>query len=179
MQYTTLSKRFAPSAINFLRGIIYKTTPEALVQKIKIIPPFKTAYNFLVVDEKLTNIDIDPNGAHMIASDLMHTELDNEFRIRALLTAVNLIKEFKKQLQELEAVYSIFEPIYQLLKVNKFKTYPLNLRKHIKELCKEIKVLQHAKLKHLVFEKKRPKPLRQYEPNIMTVYVKTISIFSI
>lgn len=141
------------------------------VQKIKVIPPFKAGCKFLVLDEKLTDKDIDPNGAHMMTSDLMLEEMDDEFRIRALLTAVNLIKEFKNQLQELEAVYSIFEPIHQLLKVNKFKTYPSNLRKHIKTLRKEIEVLQNAKLKYIVLEKKRPKPLRQYEPKIMTMYV--------
>ncbi|XP_032678556.1 nucleolar protein 14 homolog [Odontomachus brunneus] len=170
LEYAAFSKRFLPSAINFLRGIVYTATSDISVQKMKIIPPFKAGRNFLVLDEKLTDMDIDPNGAHMMASDLILEEMDNGFKIRALLTAVNLIKEFKNQLQELEAVYSIFEPIHQLLKVNKFKTYPLNLKKHIKTLRKEIEVLQNAKLKYIVLEKKLPKPLRQYEPKIMTVY---------
>lgn len=166
-----MSKRFAPSAINFLRGIVYAATPEASIQKMKVIPPFKKECNFLVVSEKLTDIEIDLNGANMTANDLMHEELDNEFRIRALITAVNLIREFKNQLQGLEVVYLIFEPIFKLLKINKFKQYPLKVKYHIKELCEEIEALQNKKWEPMVLEK-RIKSLRLYEPRIMTMYVK-------
>lgn len=159
-----------------MRGIVYAATPEASIQEMNVISPFKKGCNFLVVSEELTEIEIDLNGANMTASDLIYEELDNEFRIRALITAVNLIREFKNQLQELEAVYLIFEPIFKLLKINKFKKYPLNVRNHIEEIRKEIKALQHKKLEPMVLEKKRPKPLRLYEPKIVTVYVKTIYI---
>ncbi|XP_072742534.1 nucleolar protein 14 homolog [Anoplolepis gracilipes] len=168
LEYTVLSKRFAPSVINFLRGIIYAATE--MTQKVKIIPPFKTTFKVLVISSK-TEITIDDlNGANMFARDLVHEELDEEFRIKALLTAVNLIIEFKNQLQELEAVYSIFEPIHKLLKINKFKKYPQNIRSHIKQLRKDLKLLQSKKLEYIVLEKKKPKPLRTYEPKIMTVY---------
>ncbi|XP_014478490.1 PREDICTED: nucleolar protein 14 homolog [Dinoponera quadriceps] len=169
LEYTVLSKRLAPSVINFLRGIIYAATPAASTQKIKVISPFEKTCNCLIVNKNLTNIEIDPNGAHMMASDLICEELDDEFRIRALITAVNLIREFKDQLQELEAAYSIFEPIFILLEINKFKKYPQNIRKHIKKLCKEIQSLQNKKLRYMVIERK-PKLLRLYEPKIMPVY---------
>lgn len=162
-----LSKRFAPSVINFLRGIIYTATSADLTQKIKIIPPFKTACKALVIN-KIENI-IDPNDVHMFASDLINEELDDKFRIRALLTTVNLLSEFKNQLQELEAVYSIFEHISQLLKINKFKQYPSNVRNHIKELCKKLEFLRDKKLEYIMLEKKKPKPLKTYEPQIMTM----------
>lgn len=155
-------------------GLIYIATPEALRQKMKIIPPFKTTCNLLVINEKQIGININPNEAHMITRDLIDEELDDEFRVKALITAVNLITEFKNQLQELEAVYSIFEPILKLLKIHKFKQYPSNVRKHIKILRKELENLQYKKLEHIVAEKKRPKPLRLYEPKIMTVYVAFI-----
>jgi len=167
LQYTILSKRFAPSVINFLRGIIYIATPADLTKKMKIIPPFKTACKALV-SNKIKNT-IDPNSAHMFASDLIHEELDDDFKIRALLTAVNLLTEFKNQFQELEAVYPIFEHIFLLLKINNFKQYPPHVRDHIKLLCKELEFLQNKKLKYIVLEKKRPKPLKTYEPKIMTV----------
>ncbi|KYN32734.1 Nucleolar protein 14 [Trachymyrmex septentrionalis] len=168
LEYTILSKRFAPSVINFLRGIIYIATPASLTQNMKIIPPFKTKYKALVVN-KVENTN-DPNNAHMFASDLIHEELDDIFRIRSLLTAVNLLIEFKNQLQELEAVYPIFEHILQLLKINDFKQYPLYVRDHIKKLRTELEFLRNKKLEYIVQEKKRPKPLKTYEPKIMTVY---------
>lgn len=151
--------------INFLRGIIYAATEST--ENVKIVPPFKTGCKVLVIDK--TEITIESNGANMFASDLVSEELDDEFRIKALLTAINLVGEFKNQLQELEAVYLIFEPIHKLLKINKFKKYPQNVRSHIKQLRKDLKLLQNKKLEYIVQEKKRPKPLRTYEPKIMTV----------
>ncbi|XP_071635912.1 nucleolar protein 14 homolog [Temnothorax longispinosus] len=168
LEYTMLSKRFAPSVINFLRGIIYTATPTDLTQKMKVIPPFKRACKALVISK--TKNTRDPNGVHMFANDLIHEDVDDKFRIRALLTAVNLLIEFKNQLQELEAVYPIFEHIFQLLKINKFKQYPPNVRDHIKGLRNELDVLRNKKLEYIVLEKKRPKPLKTYEPKIMPVY---------
>ncbi|XP_036146069.1 nucleolar protein 14 homolog [Monomorium pharaonis] len=171
LEYTVLSKRFAPSVINFLRGIIYIATPAELTQKIKIISPFKVMCKALVINKtEIIPDTIDPNSAHMFASDLIDEELNNEFRIRALLITINLINEFKNHLQELEAVYPIFEHIFQLLKINKFKQYSANVRNLIKELCKKLGFLRNKKLEYIVLEKKRPKPLKTYEPKIMTVY---------
>lgn len=170
LEYTILSKRFAPSVINFLQGIIYIATPADLTQKLKIIPPFNTACKALVINK--TENTIDPNSTHMFASDLIHEELDNGFKIRALLTAVNLLIEFKNQFQELEAVYPIFEHIFQLLKINNLNhtQYPLYVRNRIKELFKELEFLRNKKLEYIMLEKRKPKPLKTYEPKIMTVY---------
>ncbi|KAL0120714.1 hypothetical protein PUN28_008408 [Cardiocondyla obscurior] len=167
LEYTRLSKRFGPSVINFLRGIIYLATPTDLTQNVKIVPPFKTTCKALVISK--TEKKIDPNDAQMFASDLIHEELDDKFKIRVLLTTINLLVELKNQLQELEAVYSIFEPVFKLLKLNKFKKYPPDVRDRVKELCRDLKALRDKKLEYIVVEKKRPKPLRTYEPK-MTVY---------
>ncbi|XP_076681466.1 nucleolar protein 14 homolog l(3)07882 isoform X1 [Andrena cerasifolii] len=173
LEYTVLSKRFAPSVINFLRGVIYVSTPKHLIQGIKMIPPFKAigeSSNLLVLEDDQTDLEIDPSGALMRASDLVHGESDDDFKIRALLTALNLSREFKNQLEELEAVYPIFEPILKLLKPNALDKYPPNARKHVKHLRKDLKGLRKKKLEHIVREKKKPKPLRLYEPRIERVY---------
>lgn len=161
--------------INFLRGIIHISTPKHLIQGIKIIPPFKTigeSSNLLILDEDQTNLDINPSSIHMKASDLVDGPLDDGFRIRALLIAVNLLREFKNHLEELEAAYSIFEPIVKLLELNSFDKYPSSVKKHIKQLRKDLKELKNKKLEYIVIEKKKPKPLRLYEPRIEAVYVK-------
>ncbi|XP_076163740.1 nucleolar protein 14 homolog l(3)07882 [Ptiloglossa arizonensis] len=173
LEYTLLSKRFAPSVINFLRGIIYISIPKHIIQGMKIIPPFKTIgelSNLLVLNEDQINLDIDPSNTVMKAVDLIYGELYDEFKIRSLLTAINLIREFKNQLEELEAVYSIFEPVLKLLKLNAFNKYPSTVKKHIKQLRKDLKELKNKKLEYIVLEKKKPKPLRLYEPRIETVY---------
>ncbi|XP_003707475.1 nucleolar protein 14 homolog l(3)07882 [Megachile rotundata] len=173
LEYTVLSKRFAPSVINFLRGIIYVSTPKHLIQGIKMIPPFKTVGDFsnlLILYDDQNDLDIDLNITSMKASDLIAGELDNEFKIRALLTAVNLLHEFKNQLEELEAVYSIFEPVIKLLKPNTFDKYPQTVRKSVENLQEDLNALKNKKLEYIVIEKKKPKPLRLYEPRIETVY---------
>ncbi|XP_076230915.1 nucleolar protein 14 homolog l(3)07882 [Calliopsis andreniformis] len=173
LEYTVLSKRFAPSVINFLRGVVYISTPKHLIQGIKIMPPFKTIgelSNLLILDDDQTTFNIEPSSILMKAIDLIHGEIEGEFKIRALLTAVNLLREFKNHLEELEAVYSIFEPILKLLKRNTFDKYPSNVKKYIKQLRKDLKILKNKKLEYIVLEKKKPKPLRLYEPQIETVY---------
>ncbi|XP_053985547.1 nucleolar protein 14 homolog [Hylaeus volcanicus] len=173
LEYTLLSKRFAPSVINFLRGIIYISVPKHIIQGMKIIPPFKTIgelSNLLVLNEDQNNLDVDLSGALMRAVDLVHGDIDDEFKVRSLLTAVNLIREFKNQLKELEAVYSIFEPVLKLLKPDVFNKYPLKVKKHIKQIRNDLKELKTIKLEYIVVEKKKPKPLRLYEPRIETVY---------
>ncbi|XP_017893239.1 nucleolar protein 14 homolog [Ceratina calcarata] len=173
LEYTALSKRFAPSVINFLRGVIYVSTSKHLIQGVKIIPPFKTigeASNLLILDEDQSDLEIDVNSAPMRASDLVDGPIKDDFKVRSLLTAVNLLREFKSNLEELEAAYSIFEPIFKLFKANSFDKYPSNVRKHIKEFRRELKVLKNKKLEYLVVEKKKPKPLRLYEPRIEAVY---------
>ncbi|XP_043588094.1 nucleolar protein 14 homolog [Bombus pyrosoma] len=173
LEYTVLSKRFAPSVINFLRGIVYVSTPAHLIQGIKIIPPFKTignSRNLLILDEDHAKFDINPSNIYMKASDLIDGPIDDDFRIRALLITVNLLREFKNNLEDLEAVYSIFEPILELLKLNSFDKYPPNVKKHIIQLQKDLEKLKNKKLEYIMVEKKKPKPLRLYEPRIEAVY---------
>ncbi|XP_003397298.2 nucleolar protein 14 homolog [Bombus terrestris] len=173
LEYTVLSKRFAPSVINFLRGIVYVSTPTHLIQGIKIIPPFKTignSRNLLILDEDHAKFDINPSSIYMKASDLIDGPIDDDFRIRALLIAINLLREFKNHLEELEAVYSIFEPILKLLKSNSFDKYPPNVKKHIMQLQKDLEKLKNKKLEYIMVQKKKPKPLRLYEPRIEAVY---------
>lgn len=173
LEYTVLSKRFSPSAINFLRGIIYMATPKLLIKGIKIIPPFKTVgelSNLLIIDQEQTGLKIDSNTVLMKACDLVHEDIDNDFKVRVLFTTLNLIAEFKNHLQELESAYSIFEPIMKLLKKNTCDGYPLSLTRNIKQLCEELINLKNKKLEYIICEKKRPKPLKQYEPRIEVVY---------
>uniref|UniRef100_V9IEQ1 Nucleolar protein 14 n=2 Tax=Apis cerana TaxID=7461 RepID=V9IEQ1_APICE len=106
----------------------------------------------------------------MKASDLVDGPLDDNFKIRALLTTINLLCEFKNHFEKFETVYSIFEPILKLLEANSFNKYPFKVKKRVERLRKELKELKNKKLEYLVVEKKKPKPLRLYEPRIETIY---------
>ncbi|XP_033176901.1 nucleolar protein 14 homolog [Bombus impatiens] len=167
LEYTVLSKRFAPCVINFLHAIIYVSSPKHLIQDIKTIPiskRIKHSENLLILDEDRSKLDVNPSSSYMKASDLIDGPLDDDFKIRVLLIAVNLLGEFKNHLEELEAVYSIFEPILKLLKSNSFDKYPPKVKKHIMQLRKDLEKLKNKKLKYIMVEKKKPKPLRLYGP---------------
>ncbi|KAK0182608.1 hypothetical protein PV327_000728 [Microctonus hyperodae] len=173
LEYTVLSKRFLPSSINFLRGIIYLATIKPLPSLPKIVPPFKRVGNFsnlLILEESQKSLNIELVGAHMKAHDLSSNDIDDNFKVRVVLTAINLLDEFKCQLEELDAVYSIFEPIIKLLKMNSWKNYPKNVRNHVKQIRNNLEILSEKKLEYLIPEKKKPKALRLYEPKIVKVY---------
>ena len=141
---------------------------------IKIIPPFKKQGVFsslLAIDEKINDLKIDLDKVQMKASDLIEDEIDSDFKIRVFATTLNLISEFKKQYEELESVYAIFEPILKILKCDFIEHYPKNLRRKVKVLIEELEVLKCKKLEHITREKKKPKSLRLYEPRIERVYV--------
>ncbi|XP_034941033.1 nucleolar protein 14 homolog [Chelonus insularis] len=172
LEYTLMSKRFSPSTINFLRGIIYLATVKPLMLP-KIVPPFKRSGQYsslLILDKDQRNLKIDVNDIRMIASDLIEGDITDNFRIRAFVTALNLTNEFRDQLKELEAVYSIFEPIVKLLDINSVENYPENIRVHVNKIHEDLKKLADKKLKYLVREKKGPKALRLYEPKIEKVF---------
>lgn len=175
LEYTLMSKRFMPSAINYLRGIIYVSMIKLPPLLPSIIPPFKRAgefSNLLVLEANQKEFVIETTGALMHAIDLAPSNFDDEFKVRTLLTAVNLINEFKNQLDELEAAPTIFQPIIKLLKKSNWKNYPTNVRQRVKEVRAELKSLSDKKLEYMVRDKKKPKALRLYEPKIERVYVE-------
>ena len=163
--------------------------PKPLDKTFKVTPPFKKQGEFsslLALNENMTDLKIDLDKVRMKASDLLEGEIDSDFKIRVFVTAINLIYEFKKQYEELEAAYAIFEPIHKMLKCDFIKEYPKNLRLKVKELIRELETMKVKKLEHITREKKKPKSLRLYEPRIERVYVfqklilmKTWFIFAI
>lgn len=149
---------------------------------IKVIPPFKKQGEFsclLALDENMISSKVDLDKCKMKASDLLEEEIDSDFKIRVFVSTVNLISEFRKLYEELEASYAIFEPILKMLKSDFIKRYPKNLRPKVKELIGELEAMKSKKLEHIVREKKKPKTLRLYEPRIERVYVlQKLIIFS-
>ncbi|XP_023248077.1 nucleolar protein 14 homolog [Copidosoma floridanum] len=173
LEYTVLTKRWSPEVVNFLRGVIYISLPKPFSKHLKVIPPFKQVGDFsnlLVLEESHKKTDFDPENSKMNIKDLMEEEMDDDFRIRTFFTAINLLCEFVAQCSELDAVYTIFEPILDLLTCGSAKYYPKKVRKKIKFLVSEIEKLKEKKLEYLQFNKKKPKALRMIEPQIEKVY---------
>lgn len=55
-------------------------------------------------------------------------------------------------------------------------SYPQSIRKVISELQSQINNIVQKPLNHLIAQKRRPKALRLYEPNIRPMWVSFISV---
>lgn len=168
-QYTSLSKRWSPATINFLRGVIYVCLPKPLGKVIKVIPPFKTVgevSNVLVLEESHKKLEMEADAFKLQVRDFIGQDIDDDYKIRTFMTAVNLLCAFVEQCSELDAAFSIFEPILVLLKSSSVKRYPRSVRKNVEILTNKIEELKQKSLEYLTYEKKKPKALRMYEPRI-------------
>ncbi|XP_057337915.1 nucleolar protein 14 homolog [Microplitis mediator] len=174
LEFTLLSKRFLPAAINFLRGMVFLATTKSLSIP-KIFSPFKQTgdlSNLLVLDQSQRHLKLNINNVRMKIGDLAIQEFNDDFRVRVFVTAINLISEFKSQLEEIDIAYIIFKPIIELfeIKTNPWENYPKSVRKLVENLTDDLKSLGNKKLEYLVFEKKRPKPFKFLEPLVSSVY---------
>lgn len=141
--------------------------PKPETHAIKVTPPVKRfgLESILLVLEEDSNLGVGET-TRMRAEDLINPEIDEDFKVRALVTALNLISEFRGQLEGLQASWAVFEPIYTLLRILPLDKYSNDVKALVKSLRRDLKTLSTKELKHLVREKKKPKPMRQYEPRI-------------
>ncbi|KAJ8683005.1 hypothetical protein QAD02_018797 [Eretmocerus hayati] len=173
LEYNLLSKRWSPSVINYLRGVIYVSMPKPFSKVIKVVPPFKSVgetSNMLVLEDNHKRSSADPLLLKMQVADFLPGEIDDDFRIRTFSTAVSLLCEFQQLWNEPEAAFSIFEPILVLLNHGSLKRYPKKIKEKVLVLVDDLKKLKERKLEYLAVEKKKPTGIKMYEPRIEAVY---------
>nr|CAD7570738.1 unnamed protein product [Timema californicum] len=163
LEYTDLSKRFTPAAISFLHGLVQL----AVLSPAK--PKGRTA-NMLVLSQDMSGEE-PPESSLMCSSDLTDgIPGDDHFKTRALHTTVKLLSEFLSQLDGLPSCYEVFKPVSCTLSRLDSSKYPLDIQKDIAGLVLNIAALESRKIQLLVVEKKKPRALRLYEPNIEEVF---------
>nr|CAD7454804.1 unnamed protein product [Timema tahoe] len=163
LEYTDLSKRFSPAAVSFLHGLVQL----AVLSPAK--PKGRTA-NMLVLSRDMSEEE-PPDSSLMCSSDLTDSiPGDDYFKTRALHTTVKLLSEFLSQLDELPSCYEVFKPISCILNRLDSSKYPPDIQKDITGLVLNIAALESRKIQLLVVEKKKPKALRLYEPNIEEIF---------
>ncbi|KPJ10008.1 hypothetical protein RR48_03796 [Papilio machaon] len=170
LEYTALSKRFVPSAVNFLRGILYLSANTSVLNPIQVVPPFR-----LHKDVKILNLEDDCSKVafenKMSTKDLIRTDIDNAFKITCLLTCVLMLKEFFDNYNDLEAQEAIFEAHIKLMGRLDLDLYPKKVRSTVSEVLQHMKESLEVKTyTPLAREKVRPKALRLYEPDIQEVF---------
>jgi nucleolar protein 14 len=169
LEYTTLSKRLVPAAINFIRGILYLCANTSVLNPIQVVPPFRLHRDvkFLNLEDDCSKMAVD---SKMAAKDLVLNEIDSDYKIRCLKTCIVMLREFFDYFADLEAQQCLFEPHIALIGRIDAELYPKKIAKVITETVKYMKESLEVKtFTPLTEEKKRPKALRLYEPDIQKV----------
>lgn len=171
IDYTQLSKRFLPAAINFLTGVLYLSSPKRPVQQIKIIPPFKSTAelaSLLVLSKKSKTHSLE--NVFLNSNDLIIEEIDDSFKIRALNTALLLTNDFLTTQKENACAKLLIENLMKYFNLIDFKRYPLFVINNSEKCSKLAKLLCEKYLIYLVPVQRKPKQLRTFEPMIEKVY---------
>ncbi|XP_047525928.1 nucleolar protein 14 homolog [Pieris napi] len=169
LEYTVLSKRFVPSALNFLRGIFYLSANTSVLNPVQVVPPFR-----LHKDSKILNLEQDCSKMEvddkMSANDLV-CEMDDAFKIKCLHNSVCMLREFFDNYIEIDALKALFEPHMQLLGRIDLEWYPKKIVSKVTKVLQHMKETLETKTYALITrEKVRPKALRLYEPDIQEVF---------
>ncbi|KAJ8316913.1 hypothetical protein KUTeg_004817 [Tegillarca granosa] len=170
-QFVSMSKRYVPEAINFLHGVLFLASTKEEGKYEAVIPPFKPEgkhIGLLEITESLKTSTVKPlKLSEVLVTDMEKDALsNNEFRLSAISACVKLLIEFCKLYAELPSFWEIFSPVKSVCDKLPVKFYPDNLQSDIKELEKFISDHQHGIKKSLVIQKKKPKPLIMFEPEI-------------
>lgn len=143
--------------------------PKRAIQIIKVLPPFKSLSNLLVLNKPHKIISKDFN-LKLNVDDILNDEIDESFKIRVLYATLRMLKEVHEYLKEVPSLCEIFAPIYKYLCMIPFGNYPEIVRKEGIDLKKIIEDSElNRKLVYIVMKKARPKALRLYEPQIEKV----------
>lgn len=173
LEYTRLSNRFLPSAINFLAGVIFLCIPKRPIQNLKAIPPFKSTgeqNSLLVLSNKdKTQIKHMKDGC-LEATDLLRTDIDASFKVRALNTSLRLTAEFLQSVQENVGGRFLALPIESMLEKLEVTDYPEMIQENVRKCHNLINALNDKNLSYIVPAAKRPKQLKLLEPKIERIY---------
>lgn len=168
LEYTQLSKRFLPAAVNFLAGCLYLAIRKRKPNLLKVVPPFKSAGEFssILALKKSTEFS---NERCLLATDLTNDSIDDSFKLRAFNTTVQLAKQMFTNLNNC-GLHFLTEPFVKYLDKIELKNYPDECKENVSALLKVIDTIKSEPLTYLVPEMKRPKALRQLEPKFERIY---------
>ncbi|KAJ8338990.1 hypothetical protein SKAU_G00357760 [Synaphobranchus kaupii] len=175
LEYVTLSQRFVPELINFLLGLLHLAVPVKQSLGYPVVPPFRPvgkSCNLLVMRnaegaESWSKKTLPLAGVQGLS---LPSEVERDhYRLSSLATCLDLVKRCASLYKSLPSFDHVFQPIRILLaKHLPVESFPA----HIKDLHREIlELISGAPTLHppLVFEKKKPIPLKLFTPKIVEV----------
>lgn len=175
LEYVSLSKRFLPELVNFLFGTLHLAVPEKSSTGYSVVPPFRQTgkcSELLVVREPAACLAWSRKQLPLSATQTLHLPSEqqaDQHRLWCVSTCLDLLKRCCDLYKDLPSFSHIFQPIRTLLS----KSLPVkSLPPPLQELHAEIlEAISCAVTSHpvMVFEKKKPIPLKLLTPKIVEV----------
>ncbi|XP_029024498.1 nucleolar protein 14 [Betta splendens] len=175
VEYVALSKRFVPELVNFLLGALHLAVRDKASLGYSVVPPFRPSgkcSSLLVLSNSESYKDWSKKKLPLSATQNLDlkTDLDRDsHRLTCLATGLDLVKRCCLLYRDLASFKHIFQPIGTLLS----KHLPAQaLPEPLQELHRQIlETISAAPVTRspLVFEKKKPIPLRLFKPKIVEV----------
>lgn len=174
-EYISFSKRFLPELVNFLLGTLDLAVHEKKSLGYTVVPPFKPSGKYshlLVLSDPESCRSWNKKSIPLTATQ--HLELNSELdkdhhRLMCLSTCLDLVKRSSLLYKDLPSFTHTFKPIRTLLS-NHLPTQ--TLPEPLQGLHSEIlEAVSSATVTHtpLIFEKKKPIPLKLLTPKIVEV----------
>uniref|UniRef100_A0A3B5KYW4 NOP14 nucleolar protein homolog (yeast) n=1 Tax=Xiphophorus couchianus TaxID=32473 RepID=A0A3B5KYW4_9TELE len=172
VEYISFSKRFLPELINFLSGTLHLAVQDKASTGCMVVPPFRLSGKYsdlLVLSNSESCSSWSKKNLPLSATQQLELKSDlnkDHYRLNCLSTCLDLVKRCCLLYKDLTSFTHIFQPIRTLL--SKHLLFVVLLQ----ELHSEIlDAISSASVTHtrLVFEKKKPIPLKLFTPKIVEV----------
>ncbi|XP_051906360.1 nucleolar protein 14 isoform X2 [Hippocampus zosterae] len=175
VEYVSFSKRFLPELINFLSGTLHLAVRDKTTAGYSVVPPFRSTgkhSNLLVLSDPESWKSWSRKTLPLSATQQLALKNDvdaDHYRLTCVYTCMELLNKCCALYKDLVCFTHIFQPITALLLQHLSFTL---LSEPLKELRTAIlEVLGAAPLarSRLVFDKKKPVPLKLFTPKIVQV----------
>lgn len=168
LEFTWISKRYSPALIQFLTSLI-----NCYVQPIK-----SSKISLIVTSNNSKNTSYPKKLDISYLTDSQTVTDEDNFKLTSLYVTLKLLQTSYNQLKTgavLPSRCEAFQAVTQALELasnaKSKEMYPTDVRIEIDVFLRMVKEDRESrKLEYLIVEKKRPKPMRLYEPNIQTIY---------
>lgn len=176
-EYTKLSKRYLPAALNFLCGIVHLCIKKRPIEVYSdVMLPFQLSgeqSSLLVLSDGYNKrLTFNVNDCYLKSSDLLRTQIDDNFRVRCLNSTLRITIDMLQTISDNKCVQYLIEPfdkIYRKLMVQ--QQYPEFVNESLQKCLECIDSIMEKPLEFLEPTKKSPiKSLRMMEPKFDVVY---------
>ncbi|XP_072309280.1 nucleolar protein 14 [Eucyclogobius newberryi] len=175
VEYISFSKRFLPELVNFLLGILHVAIKENKSLDYNVVPPFRPSgklCDLLVLSNPESCRSWSKSAIPLSAAQRLEfsSELDKDHhRLSCLSTCLDLVKRCSLLYKDLPSYSHIFRPLKTLLSNHlPLQALPEVFHAIHSELLEDISSATVTRTP-LVFEKKKPIPLKLLTPKIVEI----------